>query len=235
MALKSDTPFEYDEPGSAEDRPTGPLNVDPGAGGPSPADDVTSAETEEYIDGFSWRTVIGAIFIGFIMMPGAIYLSLVAGQGMGPAAEWVTIILFMEVARRSYQTLKKQEIYLLYYMGAALTSSIGTLALAGGVFAQLILNQYVIHTPLASALGISQGIKESRFEGKWISPPADSPALLERTFMHPDWLPAIGLIMFFQVFARMTSWGLGYVLFRVTSDIERLPFPLAPIAAEGAM
>src|SRR5687768_7566537 len=123
-----------------EEKPVGPLNVGPGISG-----DDDSTDSDEYIDGFSWRTVIGALFIGFIMMPGAIYLSLVSGQGLGPAAEWVTIILFMEVARRSYQTLKKQEIYLLYYMGAALTSSIGTLALAGGVFAQLILNQYVIH------------------------------------------------------------------------------------------
>jgi hypothetical protein len=44
----------------------------------------------------------------------------------------------------------------------------------------------------------------------------------------------IGLLMFGQVFSRMQSWGLGYVMFRITSDIERLPFPLAPIAAEGA-
>ena len=99
------------------------------------ATDVTAVEDEEYVDGFSWKTVIGALFIGFIMMPGSIYLGLIAGQGMGPAAEWVTIILFMEVARRSYQTLKKQEIYLLYYIGAALTTQVAGVALAGGPFA----------------------------------------------------------------------------------------------------
>ena len=113
MALKNDTPMDRIEAGTpVEERPVGPLNVDTGLG-PSPAGDPTEA-ADEFIDGFSWRTVFGALFIGLIMMPGAIYLSLVAGQGMGPAAEWVTIILFMEVARRSYQTLKKQEIYLLY-------------------------------------------------------------------------------------------------------------------------
>ena len=124
----ADTPFDGLAAGrTAEERPSGPLNVDPGLQG-SPADDVAAGDNEEYIDGFSWRTVIGALFIGLIMMPGAIYLSLIAGQGLGPAAEWVTIILFMEVARRSYQTLRKQEIYLLYYVGASLTSQVGALA-----------------------------------------------------------------------------------------------------------
>ena len=89
MALQSDASNR-----AAEEKPIGPLNVDPSLGG-SPDDDVVAGDSEEFIDGFSWKTVIGAFFIGLIMMPGAIYLSLIAGQGMGPAAEWVTIILFM--------------------------------------------------------------------------------------------------------------------------------------------
>ena len=206
--------------------PEGPLNVSPAT--QSEVEDVTASEEEEFIDGFSWKTVIGALFIGFIMMPGAIYLGLIAGQGVGPAAQWVTIILFMEMARRSYQTLKKQEIYLLYYVGAALTTQVAGIAIAGGPFAGLIWNSYVVHTPIAQALGITDGIP------LWVAPPADSPGILGRSFFNADWLPAIGLLIFHQVFNRMKSWGLGYALFRVTSDVERLPFPLAPIAAEGA-
>ncbi len=232
MALKNDDPMDRMTVTQEEERPLGPLNVDEGLG-PSPSGDPT-VDADEYIDGFSWRTVFGALFIGFIMMPGAIYLSLVAGQGMGPAAEWVTIILFMEVARRSYQTLKKQEIYLLYYIGASLTSQVGALALTGGAFANLVMNQYVINSPVSQALGITEGLKQSAYGGRWVVPPPDSPALLERTFLHPDWIPAITLLMLSQVFGRMQSWGLGYVMFRITSDIERLAFPLAPIAAEGA-
>ena len=218
MALRSESPFENEKALTVEDKPSGPLNVDPGLGG-SPDDDVATGAAEDYVDGFSWRTVFGALFIGLIMMPGAIYLGLIAGQGLGPAAEWVTIILFMEVARRSYQTLKKQEIYLLYYIG----SVAGT-----GAFAGLIQNQYALHTPVAQALKITEGVPN------WVVPPHESTALLERTFMHADWLPVIGLLMFHQIFGRMKAWGLGYVMFRITSDVERLPFPLAPIAAEGA-
>jgi hypothetical protein len=225
--MANNSPFEVNSDAKIEEKPTGPLNVDPALVG-SPADDVTAGDSEEYIDGFSWKTVIGAIFIGLIMMPGAIYLSLIAGQGMGPAAEWVTIILFMEVARRSYQTMKKQEIYLLYYIGAGLTSQVGALALTGGAFATLIMTQYVVNSPAAEALGITREIP------RWVAPSPDSEALSLRTFMHRDWMLPIGLLMFGQVFSRMQSWGLGYVMFRITSDIERLPFPLAPIAAEGA-
>lgn len=236
MALAPEKPSDPVKLGQqVEDRPSGPLNVDPALGG-SPADDVIAGDAEEYVDGFSWRTVIGALFIGFIMMPGAIYLSLIAGQGMGPAAEWVTIILFMEVARRSYQTLKKQEIYLLYYIGASLTSTVGTLALAGGAFAGLITTQYIVNSPYAAGAGIAHDIRNVTpfLGGNWIAPAGDSPALTNRTFMHPDWIPAIALLFMGQVLGRMNSWGLGYVLFRITSDVERLPFPLASIAAEGA-
>jgi hypothetical protein len=220
MALIPETTSEK------QDRPAGPLNVSPVTQDPN--DDVSQGAEEEFVDGFSWKIVAGALFIGFIMMPGSIYLGLIAGQGMGPAAEWVTIILFMEIARRSYQTLKKQEIYLLYYIGAALTSQVAGIAIAGGPFASLIWNSYVANTPIANALGITQGLPA------WVTPAANSTALLGRTFFDAAWLPAIGLLMFGQLFGRMTSWGLGYALFRVTSDVERLPFPLAPIAAEGA-
>lgn len=210
-----------------EEKPQGPLNVVPGVS-PETDNDVSDAEADQFIDAFSWRTVIGALFIGIIMMPGAIYLSLVSGQGLGPAAEWVTIILFMEVARRSYQTLKKQEIYLLYYMGATLTSNmVPGIILAGGAFSMFIWNQYLVGSPTAASLGINE-------VPSWVLPPSGSPALLNRTFLHTDWLYAIGLMLFSQIFTRMKTWGLGYVVFRLTSDVERLPFPLAPIAAEGA-
>ncbi len=211
-----------------QERPTGPLNISPAA--EDPAGDVAEGEEEEFYDGFSWKTVIGALFIGFIMMPGSIYLGLIAGQGMGPAAEWVTIILFMEVARRSYQTLRKQEIYLLYYVGAALTTQVAGIAIAGGPFASLIWNSYVANTPIARSLGITEGLKNA----PWAAITGDSPGLIGRSFFSADWLPAIGLLLFQATFWRMKAWGLGYVLFRITSDVERLPFPLAPIAAEGA-
>ena len=186
---------------------------------------VMEAPTE-FVDGFDVKTVIGALFVGFVMMPGSIYLGLVAGQSMGPAAEWVTIILFTEVARRSFVVLKRQEIYILFYIAGGLASMMGGVALAGGPFASLIWNQFLVQSPAGE--GIASQIP------RWVVPPRDSPALAMRTFFHRDWAVPIALLLVGQVLSRLNWIGLGYTLFRLTSDTERLAFPLAPVAAQGA-
>jgi len=183
---------------------------------------------KEYAEGFTKRSIIGAFFVGFIMMPGSIYLGLLAGQGLGPAAEWVTIILFTEAARRSFTVLRRQEIYILYYMAGALTGGIGLVALSGGPFAGLIWNQYLVQSDAALGFGIRDQIPY------WVVPSADSPALVERTFFHAHWFVPILLLIVGNILGRLNWFGLGYVLFRITSDVERLPFPMAPIAAQAA-
>src|SRR5208337_1818237 len=103
----------------------------------------------KYEDGFSFRVVIGAIFVCLIMLPGAIYLGLVAGQGLQGSAQWVTIVLFAEIARRSFITLRRQEIYCIYYMAGSLTL-MGFSALpgiSGGPVGQLIGYQYLMQSP----------------------------------------------------------------------------------------
>jgi hypothetical protein len=172
-----------------------------------------------YEDGFNWKTVLGAFFIGFVMMPGAIYLGLVAGQSLGAAAEWTTIILFTEVARRSFTTLRRQEIYLLFYVASAVS---------GGAFAGLIWNQYFVQSPAARGFGIAENIPS------WVVPQPNSPAIVQRTFFHRDWLFPILLLLFGQIVGRAQGFTGSYALFRITSDIEKLPFPLAPIAAQGS-
>jgi hypothetical protein len=171
-------------------------------------------------EGFDWKTVIGAIFIGFLMMPGSMYLQLVIGTGIGPAARWVTIILFAEIAKRSYTELKQQEIFLLYYMaGAALASP----------FQGLLWNQYLVQSDAARMLGLTEYIPA------WIAPSQDSTSLVERTFFHRDWLVPILLLVGAQIIQRIDQFGLGYALYRITSDVEKLPFPMAPVGALGTM
>ena len=183
---------------------------------------------EHFEDGFDIKTVAGALFVGLVMLPGSIYLGLLAGQGMGPAAVWVTVILFSEVMRRSFSALKRQEIYLLYYIAGGLTVMVG-FALAGGPFAGLIWNQYLVQNPDAASLGVAQEIP------RWAVPPPGSEALIKRTFIHSDWFYPILLLVVHQVLSRMSWFGMGYLLFRITSDVEGLPFPMAPVAAAGAV
>jgi len=183
---------------------------------------------DEYRRGFNGKTILGVFFITFIMLPSSIYLGLMVGASMGPAAVWVTIILFSDIARRSFKPLSKQEIYMLYYVASSLAGMAGGAALAGGPFAGLIWNQYFRHSIAAQSMGISAAIPD------WVAPAANSPALLERTFLHKDWLLPILLLVVGGVLGRLSWITAGYSLFRLTSDVEKLPFPMAPIAASGA-
>jgi hypothetical protein len=182
----------------------------------------------EFESGFDIKSVIGALFVGFVMMPGAIYLGLVVGQSMGPAAEWTTIILFTEVARRSFVTLKRQEIYILFYIASSLASMQGGVALAGGAFAGKIWDQYFVRSPAAEGTGIASQVPS------WVVPGGQSPAIMHRTFFHPDWIVPSLLLLLGTVLGRMNQFGLGYILFRITSDYEKLPFPFAAITAQGS-
>lgn len=175
---------------------------------------------EQFEDGFGWKSIVGAILIGFLMMPGSMYLGLVVGSGIGPAARWVTVILFAEVAKRAYTRLRQQEVFVLYYMaGAALASP----------FSGLLWNQYLVQSEAARMLGLTQ------FIPAWIAPPPGSESFIERSFLHRDWLIPILLMIGFEIISAVDHFGLGYALYRLTSDVEKLPFPMAPVGALGNM
>jgi len=172
-------------------------------------------------EGFSWSSLFGAIFIALIMVPGAIYMGLLAGtQQVHLAAQWVTVILFIEVAKRAHRTLRRSEIFVLFFMaGAAM----------GMPFSGLLWNQFFARSDAATAYGVARELPS------WFAPPPESGSYAERTFFHLDWLPVIGLVIFHTLFSQLSSMVLGYGLFRLTSDIEKLPFPMAPIGAQGIM
>lgn len=169
-------------------------------------------------DGFNWISLLGAIFVGLVMVPGAVYMSLLAGEAIGPAARWVTVILFIEVARRAQRNLKNAEIFVLFYMvGAAMAMPFGG----------LLWTQFFARSEAAIAYGIAGQIPY------WYAPSPESESYIQRTFLHKDWIPAIGLVIFYTFFGRLNAMILGYGFFRMASDIEGLPFPMAPVGAQG--
>ncbi|MAE66880.1 MAG: peptide transporter [Phycisphaeraceae bacterium] len=175
---------------------------------------------DRFSSGFGWKTVFGALFLGLAMLPGSIYLSLVMGQGLGPAARWVTVILFAEVARRSMKSLKQQEIFIIFYMaGIALGGQ-----LHGGIMTQLLWNQYLVQAPAVSSMGLDVP--------SWVAP--SDPAVLDRrTFYQRPWLVPVFFLAGMFVIQRIDAFGLGYALYRWTSHVEKLAFPMAPADALG--
>ena len=184
---------------------------------------LEAPEPNRFDEGFTIRTIIGVIFISLIMTPGEMFLGLYTGGGVGAAAQWVTVILFLEVSKRSFTSLKRQEIYLLVYVASAL------IAREEGAFLDLLWRQYFVRSAEAEQFGIS------RILPWWWAPPPDSEAIAERTFIHRDWLAPILLLVIGTIMGRIAWFTSGYMLFRLTSDREQLPFPTAPMSALSAM
>lgn len=179
-------------------------------------------------EGFRWSSLLGAIFVALMMVPGAIYMGLLAGVGIGPAAQWVTVILFIEVARRAHRHLSKSEIFVLFFMAGAMMGGLG-LGIQGGAPAGFLWNQFFVRSDAAAANGIAGQIPV------WVAPPLDSESYAQRTFFHADWIPVLVMVVFGTMLSQLSNMVLGYGLFRLTSDMEKLPFPMAPVGAQGIM
>ena len=177
---------------------------------------------DHFESGFGLKTVVGSLFLGVLMVPGSIYLSLfIGGAGLGSAARWVTVILFAEVARRSMTTLRRQEIFILFYMtGIALGGH-----LSGGVMTQLLWSQYMARSDLLTSFGIEIP--------SWAAASRESIAAHGRTFFTREWGVPIFFIAGMFIIQRIDGFGLGYALYRLTAQVEKLPFPMAPVGALG--
>ncbi len=178
----------------------------------------------EFEDGFNIKTIVGALFVGLLVTPGSIYIMLVAGEGVGPAARWVTIFLFSEVARRSLKEMKQQEVFVLYYM----TSHV--LVTRALIDVSPLWRIYVAKSDAFQAMGITDYLRDHT----WIVP-VEALEAGGRNLFTTDWIPALALVAITLTIAKIDHFGLGYFLYRVTSDVERLPFPTAGIGASGIL
>jgi hypothetical protein len=194
-----------------------------------PKEKTVDAEIEEFRsimevpsqfeDGFSLSSLFGTLFVAVVMVPAALYMELVAGSGIGGAAQWVTVLLFIEVAKRANAKLSRAQIFVLFYMSGMIVGQ--------SVYGTPLFTQFIVRSDAAVSYGLS-----SLFPN-WVVPANFEE--LPRTFLQKAWLPAVGLMFFRYVFGRFDNAILGYGLFRITSDFERLPFPMAPLGAQGVV
>lgn len=183
---------------------------------------------DRFNEGFSWESFVGALFVGAAMVPGAIYMTLLAGESIGPAAQWVTLILFLEVARRANKEIPNAQIFTLFYIsGALMATASGSLGDFHGGLSALYF-QFFVQSEAAQAAGIADQIPA------WVTP--NDPAVLEsRSLLRMEWLLPLGLIAFNMMMGRIDNMIIGYGLFRLASDVGKLPFPMAPVGAQGIL
>jgi len=178
-------------------------------------------EPTQYGEGFGLKAILGGLFVAFLVVPGAMFMFLMLGAQLTEAAIWVTLIVMLEIAKRCRTTLTKQEMYVIRSVTA------GMIAAGVGQFFNFIWVQYFVRSDAASQFEI---VSRLPF---WVAPPPGSEAYATRNLLHRHWWPMLGLMALGILWMRLSFYSLGYVLFRITSDIERLPFPLAPITAKG--
>ncbi|MDD4060810.1 MAG: peptide transporter [Kiritimatiellae bacterium] len=172
-------------------------------------------------DGFGWSTIAGMLFCGLVMMPGSIYLSLMTGGSMGAVGTWVTVILFSEITRRAMKTMSKGNLIVLL--------AVANVMCLGGPFGQFVMRAYTLTSETVRDLGM-----QDHFPA-WYCPAADSPAITERNLFHPDWFKPMAIVVMAAVIALVNKFTIGYAFFRLCSDVEQLPFPMAPINAQGSL
>lgn len=172
-------------------------------------------------EGFTWRTVLGTLFVGIVMLPAAMYMHLmIGGASLGPAAEWVTVILMLEIAKRARSFLKPAELLILQGMIFAFVG--------GGPVESFFWRQYIVQSDAARSFGLDNAFPD------WYAPTSQE-VLDERNFFHAAWAVPLLLVFISMVVARFDSLILGYGLFRMASDVEKLPFPMAPMKASGLL
>jgi hypothetical protein len=172
----------------------------------------------EFHDGFNISSLIGALFLALVLIPGCLYMELVAGMGIGPAAQWVTVILFVEIAKRANATMSRASLFVLFYMTGMI--------LGQTVHGTPLFKQFLVQSDAAAYFGINTELPS------WVAP-TDQDVLSSRTLFRKEWLPVLGLVMFRMFIGKLNTNILGYGLFHQTSDREKLPFPMAPVGAQG--
>lgn len=182
---------------------------------------------DTFREGFGWSTVAGIIFCGLVMLPGSIYLGLMTGTGMGSAATWVTLILFSEITRRALKSMNAQELVVLLRAAGIIMAA--DALMPGGPLGGLVYRAFLVSSDAIRDAGMRDAFPA------WFCPPPDSPAIMDRELLHADWLIPVVLVVFTVVVGTINRYTLGYALFRLTSDVEKLPYPMAPIQALGAL
>ena len=178
-------------------------------------------EPTEYKDGFGLKAILGGLFVAFLVVPGSMFMFLMLGQRLTQAAVWVTLIIMLEITKRCRSTLTRQEMFVIHSVTA------GMLAAGVGRFYNFIWMQYFVRSDAALQFEIVHRLPF------WVAPPVGSAAYEARNLLHPDWWPMLALMAIGILWNRLSFFSLGYALFRITSDAEKLPYPLAPIAAKG--
>lgn len=180
---------------------------------------VVEAE-QEFKGGFSRITIITILYSALVLIPIVIFSTLYSGAGIAGAAPYIMIIIITQMSvLLGRKPFTRQEVLVAY-----VATSVSATYTGMGVYA--IFNTYMRSAP---------GIKIASFIPEWAAVQLTSPAYPARTLLHPDWIPFIIVNMGTTVLWYVANMSLGLIAGQLYYDVEKLPFPMAVVGAEGVI
>lgn len=177
---------------------------------------------EVFIPGLTPVSAAAVVFGLVTVAPALTYLGWAVGSLGGTERfipVFVTILLFTEVGRLLKRYVTSQEAYIIYFMLQAL----GLSFVGGGVFGDFLLRYYYRSAPYTILYGIADKLP------LWYVPEFESYGPLHRTFLSMDWAIPILISLVVTVCTLMMDYGISFITNMVYIEIEKLPFPVAPI------
>lgn len=174
-------------------------------------------EREKESRGLTWRSLSGIFYAAVVLQPAFLWLYFQTGGIMSWAAMYTVALLFSELTRLS-MPMRKQEIFILMYgSSVAVAESL--------LFVGLVYNVYYRSSPIAARFGLTDVIPN------WIVPHPTSPAIVQRTFLHPDWVVPFLVVITGSLLTKGTDLALGFLTKKLYIEVEELPFPMQKVEA----
>jgi len=180
--------------------------------------DVNELELKSGLTKKAWLALIMAVCL---FVPLNIYTFLTLGIVSGAVALYFITIVFSEVCILLGKSLNKQETFMIY--SAAQWGGAGM-----PVFWLIVYRAYFVNSPFAWSYKIN-GVPLAKLVPSWLSPPYNSPALLNRTLFQPEFFVPLTITFIQMILGLLANIFLGIIAAKIYVERIRLPFPLATV------
>jgi len=187
---------------------------------------MTEAEPK-YRNGLTMRSFMAILYSSVFLMPAVIFTTLTSGISVGGNVSFIVTLLAIQIAAIMRSSLTKQELFIIWGCSAVAATDILFLDLLQKLYFRSISSVTWQFLSPATGLPLPLAIPN------WFAPSPDSPVLLLRTFLHPDWLlPVVVTILSWVLTGKVIDLALGFLFFKLYAEEEKLPFPMQEVTAQ---
>jgi len=177
-----------------------------------------SSLKRELKSGLTKRSFLALIYAALVMQPAVIWMSLSAPVSLN--VTYVTLLLFITIAKLYGQTLTRQEGFIIFSMAGVAAST--------GPWISMIYQLWFRGSPIAAQYGLANLIPD------WVAPPPSSVYAQARSFLTPVWILPLSRWAAAFILQNVASLSTAFIAYDLYVVKEKLPFPMAEISVAGA-